>query len=82
MVFILCFSSDDHFTKIISVCYFSILAMTFKLGEVRDGKDSDFEYFVNLCNNDDGWLTKYNKHQTQVLSQSTQYTNFKMVKVG
>ena len=30
----------------------------FDLGEIRSAKESDFDYFLHLCDSDEGWVHK------------------------
>jgi len=55
--------------------------MPYKLGEVREPVDADFEDFKKLIDDDEGWTKKHDKHGVVVLSKGTEYSSFKMVKV-
>lgn len=52
----------------------------FELGEIRPATDTDFEHFIHLVEDDDGWIKKLNKVVT-VWQKETGHSTIKLVKV-
>ena len=53
----------------------------FELGEIRLAKESDFQHFTRLVDNNEGWTQKLNKNGLVVWSKETANSSIKMMKV-
>lgn len=53
----------------------------FKIGEIRPPKQEDFDYFLQLADNHEGWTEKHNKNNVKVWMKDTPGSNVKMLKV-
>ena len=54
----------------------------FKIGEIRPPKQEDFDYFLRLADNHEGWTEKHNKNNVKVWMKDTPGSNVKMLKVN
>ena len=54
----------------------------FKLGEVRVATDKDFEYFMRIADNHDGWVKKMEKNGLRIWQKETESSLIKMAKVA
>lgn len=53
----------------------------FKIGEIRPPQQEDFDYFLQLADNHEGWTEKHNKNNVKVWMKDTPGSNVKMLKV-
>ena len=53
----------------------------FGLGEVRAATDRDFDYFLNLLDNNDGWIKKLEKNELTIFQKECENSTIKMAKV-
>ena len=52
----------------------------FNVGEIRSSKESDFDYFLHLCDNDEGWELKQGG-PISIWNRDMGKTGVKMLKV-
>ncbi len=53
----------------------------FNLGEIRVARESDFQCFLHLAENHEGWVKKLDKNGLIVWNRDTGKTSIKMFKV-
>ena len=53
----------------------------FDLGEVRAATDKHFDYFLNLLDNNDGWIKKLEKNELTIWQKECENSTIKMAKV-
>ena len=53
----------------------------FKIGEIRPPQQQDFDYFLQLADNHEGWTEKHTKNNVKVWMKDTPGSNVKMLKV-
>ena len=53
----------------------------FKLGEIRVATDKDFEHFMRIADNHDGWIKKVEKNGLRIWQKETDASAIKMAKV-
>ena len=54
----------------------------FKIGEIRKPTDEDYEHFLSLSNNHDGWILKCDKPEVKVWTKDIPGVTVKMLKVS
>ena len=54
----------------------------FRVGEIRLPTDEDFQYFVTLSDDHDGWIQKFDKDGTIVWMKEVPGNTVKMLKVS
>lgn len=52
-----------------------------QVNEIRSATDSDFEYFMRLAEEEDGWLKKLDKNGITIWQKETGESPIKMAKV-
>lgn len=50
--------------------------------EIRSATDSDFEYFIQLAEREDGWIKKLDKNNITIWQKETGVSSIRMAKVG
>lgn len=53
----------------------------FRLGEIREPRDEDFQHFLNLAHNHEGWTPKHDKNGVRVWMRDIRGQTVKMLKV-
>ena len=53
----------------------------FQLGEVREAKDTDFDYFRRLAEYHDNWIKRLDNNGLTVWQKETGHSTIKMAKV-
>jgi hypothetical protein len=53
----------------------------FKIGEIREPVERDFEYFSSFAENHDEWTMKYDKDNIKVWMRETPHSPVKTLKV-
>ena len=61
----------------------SALPPFFQVGEIRSSRESDYDYFLHLCDNDEGWDLKQGdeKGGPRIWNRDMGKTGVKMLKV-